>query len=121
MRENASHQLEKQGPAAEAALRKALEARSAEVRKRAGALLAKLPQINLDALVVPEGMSAVGPEDLSRKGRTHNGSLPSDSVSASPPLVAWCASWETLDGCRARLTRLGGTADNCGSRRPASG
>jgi hypothetical protein len=64
VRENASAELEKQGPAAEAALRKALESGSAEVRKRARTLLARLPQINLDALVIPEGMSAVGPDDL---------------------------------------------------------
>ena len=65
VRENASDELARQEQAAEAALRKALETTaSAEVRKRARALLARLPQINLDALAVPEGMPAVGPADL---------------------------------------------------------
>jgi hypothetical protein len=65
VRENASRELDRQGQAAEAALRKALETSgSAEVRRRARALLARLPQVNLDALAIPGGMSAVGPEDL---------------------------------------------------------
>jgi hypothetical protein len=64
VRENAGRQLEKQGAAIEAALRKALASGSAEVRKRVRALLAKLPSINLDALVIPEELSAVGPEHL---------------------------------------------------------
>ncbi len=67
VRDNASRHLEKQGPAAEAALRKALATGSAEVRKRAGTLLSRLPQINLAALVIPAGMSVVGPEDLAAR------------------------------------------------------
>jgi hypothetical protein len=65
VRENASRELEKQGQAAEVALRKALETTaSAEVRKRVRSLLGKLPTLNLDALVIPEGMTVAGPDDL---------------------------------------------------------
>ena len=65
VRENASRELEKQCQAVDIALRKALETTaSAEVRKRVRSLLGKLPTLNLDALVIPEGMTVVGPDDL---------------------------------------------------------
>jgi hypothetical protein len=65
VRENASRALDKQGQAAEAALRKAMKATgSAEVRKRIRSLLAKLPPLSLEALVIPEGTPALGPEVL---------------------------------------------------------
>ena len=65
VRDEASRELEKQGQAAEVALRKALATSgSAEVKKRARVLLARLPLINLDALVIPAGLSVVGPDEL---------------------------------------------------------
>jgi hypothetical protein len=65
VRERGSQELEKQGAGAAPALRKALETTSsAEVRKRIRSLLARLPALNLDLLVVPEGMTVVGPDDL---------------------------------------------------------
>ncbi len=72
VRERANQELDKQGQAAEAALRKTLATTtSAEVRKRVRTLLAKLPALNLDALVIPRGMKVVGPEDL--RGRCTRG------------------------------------------------
>ena len=65
VRENGSRELEKQGQSVEAALRKALETTtSAEVRKRVRSLVGKLPTLNLDALVIPEGMTVAGPDEL---------------------------------------------------------
>ena len=65
VRENASRELEKHGQSSEVALRKALETTtSAEVRKRIRSLLVNLRGVNLDALVIPEGLKVVGPSDL---------------------------------------------------------
>ncbi len=65
VRENASRELEKQGQAIEAALRKTLETTtSAEVRKRVRSLLGKLPTLNLGALVIPKGLTVVGSAEL---------------------------------------------------------
>ena len=65
VRENASRELEKQGQAVETALRKTLETTtSAEVRKRVRSLLGQLPTLNLDALVIPKGMTVVGSDEL---------------------------------------------------------
>jgi hypothetical protein len=65
VRDNASRELDKQGQAVEGALRQALETSgSAEVRRRARALLARLPEINLETLVIPEEMAVAGPADL---------------------------------------------------------
>jgi hypothetical protein len=68
VRENASRELEKQGKGAEAALRKALETTgSAEVKRRVRALLAKLPQLSLDGLAIPEGVRVIGPDELTAR------------------------------------------------------
>jgi hypothetical protein len=65
VRESASRELDSQGQAAEAALRQALATTtSPEVKKRVRALLARLPEINLDALRIPEGLAVIGPDDL---------------------------------------------------------
>jgi hypothetical protein len=73
-RDQAVRELEKQGPAAEAALRKALAARpSPEARRRLTALLERLAGINLDVLEVPAGLHVQGLDDLLeryRKGLT---------------------------------------------------
>jgi hypothetical protein len=66
-RKRAISALEGQGHAAAAALREALKSESAEVRARARALLDRLPRLNLDELVVPEGLTVVGPDDLAAR------------------------------------------------------
>ena len=64
-RDRAVRELEKQGPAAEATLRKALAARpSPEARKRLTALLGRLQGINLDVLEVPAGLKVQGLDEL---------------------------------------------------------
>ena len=83
-RERASGELEKQGVAVIAALRKALEAKPpAESRRRIGLLLAKLeglPGVNLDVLAIPEGVRVLGPDDLLAR---HRKALKSDNVRTS--------------------------------------
>ncbi|MGL4552185.1 MAG: hypothetical protein ACRC33_13475, partial [Gemmataceae bacterium] len=78
-RRRAAGELERQGHAAAAALREAREkSPSAEVRERARAILARLPRIDLDALVIPAGLTAVGPDDL--VGRCTKGLVSEDYV-----------------------------------------
>jgi hypothetical protein len=73
VRDRASGELEKQGAAVTTTLRKALEQQpSAEARRRIGLLLEKLersPGVNLDVLVIPEGVRVLGPEDLLARNR----------------------------------------------------
>src|SRR5262249_567771 len=66
-RKRAISALEKQGHLAAPALREALKSGSAEVRTRARALLDRLPRLNLDAVVVPEGLTVGGPGDLAAR------------------------------------------------------
>ena len=71
-RERAAGELEKEGVAVTAALRKALEGNPpAEARRRIGMLLAKLegPGVNLGVLAVPEGVRVLGPDDLLARNR----------------------------------------------------
>jgi hypothetical protein len=69
-RDAAVRELEKQGPAAEAALRKALAARpTPEARKRLTALLERLQGINLDVLKVPAGLKVQGLDALLERYR----------------------------------------------------
>jgi hypothetical protein len=77
-RKRAISALEKQGHLAAAALREALKSGSAEVRARARALLDRLPRLNLDELVIPEGLTVVGPDDLA--ARYANGLKSAESV-----------------------------------------
>lgn len=68
VRAAAARELEKQGLAAGPALRAALEGTpSAEVRRAARALLGRLPSIDLGAMAIPEGLRAVGPEELAAR------------------------------------------------------
>ncbi len=73
-RDQAVRELEKQGPAVEAILRKALAASpSPEAKRRLTDLLARLQGINLDVLEVPAGLNVQGLDDLLaryRKGLT---------------------------------------------------
>jgi HEAT repeat protein len=82
-RDRASAELEKQGAAVVAALRKALEGQPpAETRRRIGLLLAKLealPGVNLGVLVVPDGVRVLGPDELLARNRE---GLKSDNVRA---------------------------------------
>jgi hypothetical protein len=81
-RERASAELEKQGVAVTAALRKALEGQPpAETRRRIGLLLEKLegPGINLGVLTIPEGVRVLGPDELLARNRE---GLKSDNVRA---------------------------------------
>jgi hypothetical protein len=69
-RDAAVRELEKQGPAAEAALRKALAARpSPEAKRRLTALLERLAGINLDVLKVPAGLNVQGLDSLLERYR----------------------------------------------------
>jgi hypothetical protein len=63
-RKRAISALEKQGHRAAAALREALKSGSAEVRARVRPLLDNLPRLDFDALVIPEGLTVLGPDDL---------------------------------------------------------
>jgi hypothetical protein len=78
-RDQAVRELEKQGPAAEVILRKALAAGpTPEVRKRLTDLLGRLQGVNLDVLEVPAGLNVQGPDELLgryRKGLTSPESL----------------------------------------------
>jgi hypothetical protein len=69
-RDAAVRELEKQGAAVEAALRKALAGRpSPEARRRLSALLDRLHGINLDVLEVPAGLKVQGLDDLLERYR----------------------------------------------------
>jgi hypothetical protein len=69
-RDQAVRELEKQGPAVEAALRKALAARpSPEARKRLTTLLGRLAGINLAVLEVPTGLKVQGLDELLERYR----------------------------------------------------
>lgn len=78
-REQAVRELEKQGPAAEAILRKALASGpTPEVRKRLADLLGRLQGVNLDVLEVPAGLKVQGLDDL--LGRYRQGLTSPDSL-----------------------------------------
>ena len=65
VREGASRELEKLGVAVKPLLREALKGRpSPEVRRRIGALLAKLKGLDVDDLKVPDGVTVVTASDL---------------------------------------------------------
>jgi hypothetical protein len=69
-REQAVRELEKEGPAAEATLRKALAARpTPEARKRLSDLLGRLQGINLGVLEVPAGLKVQGLDELLERYR----------------------------------------------------
>ncbi len=80
-RERASGELDKQGTAVTATLRKALEGKpSEEARRRIGLMLAKLeglPGVNLGVLAIPDGVRVLGPDDLLARNRE---GLKSDNV-----------------------------------------
>jgi hypothetical protein len=80
-RDRASGELEKQGTAVVAVLRKALEGEpSAEAGRRIRLLLEKLekmPGVNLDVLTIPEGVRVVGADELIARNRE---GLKSDNV-----------------------------------------
>jgi hypothetical protein len=82
-RDRASAELEKQGVNVLAALRTALQGQpSAEVRQRIGRLLGKLegPGINVNVLVIPDGVRFLGPDQLLARYRED---LKSDEVRTS--------------------------------------
>ncbi|HEX4608592.1 MAG TPA: HEAT repeat domain-containing protein, partial [Urbifossiella sp.] len=67
-REAAARDLGRQGAAAEAALRKALEdTSSSEARTRLRAILKGAKDINLDAVAFPDGVTLVGPDELAAR------------------------------------------------------
>jgi hypothetical protein len=80
-RDHASGELEKQGAAVVAALRKALEGQpSEEAQRRIRLLLEKLekmPGVDLDVLTIPEGVRVVGTDELLARNRD---ALKSDNV-----------------------------------------
>lgn len=92
-RDRASAELEKQGVNILAALRKALQGQpSAEARRRIGWLLGKLqgPGINVNVLVIPDGVRVLGPDQLLARYRED---LKSDELRISnevPELMSRC-------------------------------
>lgn len=85
VRDRASRELEKLGAAAGPALRRLQTgSASAEALRRAGLLLAQLPAIDLDRLVVPAGVTVLEAKDLAARYRA-------GLTSANPTVRGLCA------------------------------